>query len=89
MILNAYSILDTQTGIWSQPWFLVHDAVAYRSVMDIASDANTTLARHPNDYVLYGIGDFDDSIGTMRPSEPRNLGVVSAILASSTTNGRE
>lgn len=80
MILNAYSLLDTKSGVFSPPWFLIHDAVAIRAVREIASNRETTPGQYPDDFVLYGVGTFDDNLGSFHSYAPRNLGVVSSLL---------
>ena len=82
MVLNAYSLLDTKTGLYSPPFFLGHDALAMRAVYELSNDKMTTPAKYPDDYVLYRVGIFDDNTGTMGSNIPTNLGAVSALRAA-------
>lgn len=72
MILNAYSLFDRKGMMFHAPFFSVSDGAAVRSCSDLVQEPNTTVARHPGDYVLYRIGAFDDSKGHLLPLDPVN-----------------
>lgn len=83
MFLKAYSFLDTKTGLHSSPFFVVHDEIAIRSAVGVGLDPTTHIGQYPSDFVLLHVGEFDDNAGQLFHCAPRNLGVVSALLASS------
>lgn len=68
MILHAYSIYDRKSLHYHSPFFAVADGAALRSFMDLANDTQTTIGRHPIDYVLYRVGGFDDASGLLLPT---------------------
>lgn len=70
MISNAYSVFDTKSLLFNLPFFAVNDGSAIRSFMDLANDANTTVGRHPSDFVLYHVGHYDDATGGVQPIAP-------------------
>lgn len=70
MITNAYTIYDRKALHHHTPFFAVADGAAVRSLMDLVNDPNTTIGRHPGDYVLYRVGSFDDSAGFLLPTNP-------------------
>lgn len=70
MLLNCYSIYDRKALQYHAPFFQSTDGAALRSLSDLVADANTTVGRHPGDYVLYLIGQYDDQKGRMIPCEP-------------------
>lgn len=70
MILKAYSVYDRKTLQYHPPFFASTDGAAVRSFGDLANDLNTNVGRHPNDYVLFCIGEFDDQKGAMVPVSP-------------------
>ena len=78
MILRAYSIFDTKALQYHPPFFQATDGAAVRLLQDLVSDLNTTVGRHPNDFVLYCIGTYDDSEGLLSPALPR-LHVMDAV----------
>lgn len=67
MILHAYTIYDRKALQYHSPFFAVADGAALRSFMDLANDPNTSVGRHPGDYVLYRCGAYDDASGSMLP----------------------
>lgn len=70
MQLQAYSIYDNKALQFHVPFFLSTDGQAVRSLSDLVADPNTSVGRHPSDYVLYCIGSYDDSLGAMVPIQP-------------------
>lgn len=73
MTFIAFSILDTKTGLFQPPFFMVHAGQAMRAFEDLANDRNTNIGRHPADFVLCQVGGFDDNIGQMQPAVPQQL----------------
>jgi len=63
MKLNAYSIYDNKALVYGLPFFAPTDGAAIRSLRDLANDSNTTVGRHPRDFVLFCVGEFDDQTG--------------------------
>lgn len=70
MLLNAYSIYDRKGLNYHAPFFAATDGLAVRSLADLANDPNTTIGRHPADYVLYCVGTFSDANGSIEPTSP-------------------
>lgn len=70
MMLKAYSIYDRKTLQYHPPFFASTDAGAVRSFSDLCNDTNTQVGAHPNDYVLYLVGDYDDQKGELIPCAP-------------------
>lgn len=68
MILNAYAIYDRKGLVYHPPFYASQDGQAVRSLQDLVSDANTTIGRHPADYVLYRVGAYDDQSGQLLPA---------------------
>lgn len=80
MRLLGFSLYDTKTGTYSVPFFMNHQASAIRAVIDLASDLNTTVGRHPADYSLCQVGAFDDATGVFEAVQPVPLGSVVGFL---------
>lgn len=78
MMVRCYSVFDRKALNYMPPFYAPTDGAAVRSLSDAVSDANSQLGRHPNDYVLYFVGEFDDSKGAMIPCSPL-LHVIDAI----------
>lgn len=70
MLLRAYSIFDNKALQYHPPFFSSTDAAAVRSVRDLVDNGDTTVGRHPSDYVLYLVGEWDDQHGRFSPCSP-------------------
>lgn len=80
MILNVYSLLDTKVSTFSSPFFFHHNGAAIRMCMDAGADLTTHVGRHPADFTLFLLGQFDDQLGTFILGTPVNLGTVLSFL---------
>lgn len=70
MRLRAYSIFDNKALQYHPPFFASTNGAAVRSLSDLANDINTQIGRHPGDYILYCVGEYDDQTGAMLPCAP-------------------
>lgn len=70
MITKAYSVYDRKTLVYSPPFYAPTDGAAMRIISDAAGDVNSQLGRHPMDYVLFYVGDFDDLKGILLAVTP-------------------
>lgn len=78
MILRAYSIFDRKSLQYYPPYWASTDGAAARTLADAAADPNSSIGRHPMDYVLFHVGEYDDQKGTLTPCSPLNH-VIDAI----------
>ena len=65
MIVNVYTVLDKKSGAFLQPFFIQNEGMAIRAILDVMADEDHTFARHAEDYQLFHVGSFDDSVGVM------------------------
>lgn len=70
MKTRCYSIYDRKALVYHTPYYAITDAVAVRTLSDAVTDPNGMFGRHPNDYVLFYVGEFDDSNGQFVPVQP-------------------
>lgn len=61
MITNMYTIYDSKAETYSKPFHMLNDSLALRSCTDLANDPNSELNRHPEDFTLFLIGEWDDN----------------------------
>lgn len=81
MKLGCYSVYDRKTAAYHMPFYAPTDAAAARTLSDAVADPGSMLGRHPNDYVLYYVGDFDDQAGSYEPfAPPRHIVDVIALV---------
>lgn len=63
MKLQVFSIFDEKGAIFSNPFYMAHRGLAIRAFSDLVADNNSQVHKHPDDYKLYCLGEFDDNTG--------------------------
>lgn len=61
MKLNAYSIYDHKAKMYMRPFFVHNSAVATRTIADLVNDTTHEIGKHPEDYSLFFLGEWDDN----------------------------
>jgi len=70
MIYQVFAVKDDKAAAFALPFFLPRMEVALRSFRDAMKDPKHDMSRHPEDYSLWCLGEFDDNKGAMLPVEP-------------------
>lgn len=73
MKINLYSVFDTASKLYARPFFLQSDAQAVRALTDVVADGEHEIGKHPEDYILFRIGMFDEEKGELIPEHPQRL----------------
>lgn len=82
MILKVFSVRDMKAEAFLQPFFSNSIGSALRAFGDAANDVSCPFNKHPSDYVLYEIGEYDDSDGSLEAISPvKYLGTGSDFVA--------
>lgn len=65
MIRLVVSVRDSASGLFGQPFFVSARGQAIRAFSDEVNRkaADNDLSKHPEDFELYCIGEFDDLVG--------------------------
>ena len=71
---KMFVVFDTKANAYMQPWFLTQEGMATRAFTDCVNDPNHNFGRHPEDYILFDIGEFDDQTADIKWQAPRSLG---------------
>lgn len=71
MLHKAFSLYDVKGLTFSPPFFMLTDGLATRAFGDLVGDRGTMVGRHPRDYQLFHVGEFDDRSGLLAASQPR------------------
>lgn len=75
MLSNMFTIHDNKAQVYMRPFFFSSDAEAVRSFGDLCNDAQSLCGKHPADFTLFAIGQFDDQSGNLETAAMhRNLG---------------
>lgn len=84
MNLYVVAVYDKVTEAYGVPSFVVSVAAAIRGFTDEVnrpSDENM-FHKHPDDFELYSLGHYDDSVGELQPDKPRLLARGSEVKKS-------
>jgi len=85
MILFVVCVKDRAADVVNRPFFVPHRNVAIRDFTDevnrVAGD--NQLNKHPDDFDLYLLGEFDDSRGAFVNNDPQVLVRAKDVLQSS------
>lgn len=58
---KIFTVFDTKSAAFLQPFFMPTDASAVRAISDLVNDPGHNFNKHPSDYTLFAIGEFSDS----------------------------
>ncbi len=73
----CFAIFDMAVSAYMQPFFAANDAVAQRMFSDLANDLDSSVGKHPSDFVLFALAEYDDQDGHVEAlAAPRSLGVA-------------
>jgi hypothetical protein len=65
-----YAVFDRKAEMYSQPFLEIKDGTAIRAVQDIViNNKDHAFAKHPSDFSLFRLGDFDDETGIINGEE--------------------
>ena len=75
MFLSIMAVKDTAAQAFGRPFFVPTAAVGVRSFRDEVNrkDSQDDMAKHPDDFELYELGEFNDSTGVISVSEQPRL----------------
>ena len=75
MKLKVCSVRDSALDAFSRPFFVPTNAMAIRGFRDQANQPETEIFKHPMDYELFELGEFDEETGKFENlPAPRSLG---------------
>ena len=85
--VNVFSVRDQKANGFLQPFYLPNESVAYRAMYDCLSDPEHQFTKHPEDYSLYHLGEFDFETGKFTTHDTPEHIVSLAVLYSKTLSG--
>lgn len=77
MRLRAFCVFDVKSDTYSAPFWKQTVGQALRDFADLAQDRSTTVGRHPEDFKLVQVGEFEDTTGEVIPCAIVSLGFAS------------
>lgn len=75
MNLKIFAVRDIATAQFGNPMFMVNSGQAIRSFADEVNreDKDSQLYKHPGDFELYELGDYDTETGLFKTCAPVQL----------------
>ena len=71
----AFSVYDRAAENYNTPMFMAAKGQAIRAFDDQANSEDSMINKHPEDYTLFYIGEFDDDTGLLTPAnKPQSMG---------------
>lgn len=74
--MQLFAIRDNKVEAYNSPFTAANYQVAIRMVTDTASDTNTMFNRHPEDFEIYHIGEFDEKTGIVESCPHVQIGKI-------------
>lgn len=75
MKLKVLACYDSKAGVYSTPFFQPTVNTGMRAFSDAANTPDHSINKHPEDYCLFLLGDWDDETGVFTPlADPKSLG---------------
>lgn len=71
--MRVFAVYDGATSSYERPFFARSAAEAIRSFEDACREANSPFAKHPVDFSLFQLADFDDVGGVFTGGPPQRL----------------
>lgn len=70
MVIKVFSIYDGKSKAFGLPFFMQTQGMALRGFSDLVNDTSTLPGKHPGDFNLYLIAEYDDADGTFSAINP-------------------
>lgn len=82
MVIKIFAVWDAKASFYGTPFCDQNENSAIRNFSDAVRDGsnpNNLWNKHPEDFSLYCIGEFDNTCGEIIPQTPRALITASAL----------
>lgn len=77
MLLKMFSLYDSKAAAFAAPFSTPRRELAQRAMVELMDAGQSQVARFPEDFLLFELGEFDDQTGVVVSVPPVNLGPVS------------
>lgn len=75
--LLVFSVFDSKAEVYGTPMFFPTRGIALRQFTDEANRAESAIKKHPEDYTLFYIGEYDPDKGLLTPANTNSsMGVA-------------
>lgn len=73
MKLIVTAVRDSAVNAYMPPFYSRHLGEAMRSFGDLVRSSDSAVSRHPTDFHLFLLGEYDDTTGLFTTSEPQRM----------------
>lgn len=80
MKLQIVAVFDRAISSYGRPIFVTHTGEAVRGFIDEREKSDTQVGKHPEDFSLYHIGEYDDGNGHISQFDSHKLLVGSVTV---------
>lgn len=87
MLQGIYTVYDTKARAYLPPWISLNDDTARRAFAEAANTRGHQFQKYAADYILFRVGDFDDSTGVPAAQTHLSLGLAQTFKEPSHGNG--
>lgn len=88
-MLKIFAVFDVAVGAFDPPFFAQAKGQAARMFGDAVLSEKGPMAKHPGDYRLFYLGEFDEVVGALHPVAPEPLAIGSDFVVSAPAPLRE
>lgn len=90
MKLKIVCVRDRAADVFGTPFFMASHGQAIRSFADEINSQreNNTLNKHPQDFDLYALGEYDDQDGSFHTDTPRQIAIGKDLVNRPTYPGQ-
>lgn len=80
---SIFSIYDNKAKAFGTPFVMQNEEMAKRAFKSVVNTPDNDYHNHPDDFILYHIGTFEDGTASISQIDPiQNLGVASSFKES-------
>jgi len=81
MRLKVFTVFDIKAEAYLQPFFMTATGSAIRAFTELVNDKGHNFGKHPSDFTLFQLAEFDDATGEFFPLKvPVPLGTGNEFL---------
>lgn len=89
MIQKIFSIFDEKAEAFMQPFYCETSGVAIRHITDCLSNPDHQFSKHPSDYTLFNLGEFNNLDGSINHNKKAIGNLVEFIPQKPTLLGKD
>jgi hypothetical protein len=81
MIMKIFSIYDSKAEAYNSPFYMQTQSLAIRAFTDEANNESSQIGKHPADFTLFYMGEYDDHTASFNLEDTKiSLGVASEFV---------